>query len=728
MFIFTESAVTPDDFILEAGELMFSNGQTESTINITIVDDTYREMPEFFQVLLMNVTGGALLGTRTSSYVTIAKSDYPNGRFSFTGPQERILANPESTFVLELGIARTEGLVGAQTLSWRILGPNSLTPLQETGDVSYVSADDMEVTQGQLTWQDGEAGTKLLPLFIKSYSGWEIEKKFVVEIVDIQNDVNPQDNGEADPLTSQVTVTVLKHGDPNGIIQFSDVSLTGQEFTEPDSGQREVSFFIERKEGNLGDQQILWEVIGREGGGEGEVEADVSPMSGSALMVAGVSSAAIRLNILADELPELTENFELHLRNVIGGATLRLNASSTTFTIQYNDDPHGVFEINSTAQSLDVDTVSLQRYLTLNIDRNAGLVGSVRVTVGVTFSQTSTSFPLTQSVVFDDGQASAEMRVDIVGGIFIELDSYFTVVISEVVYLGGADFTSLPRIGEANTVTIPVPAIAANSYVSFSQTISSVNELTQESSITLIRRGLYGNIEVSWTQGYPPDAMPVGFSEGVISPSTGTVYIGHGVGQAVIRVTVLLPSLSAQTRGLFAVSLLDDPVTSAAGGARLSPVDITTEIEPSGVIRFSESSVYVDENQGSVTLTLQRYYGTRRNVQVLYSTVPLTALSTNDFSAVESQAVILTEMTEEGNITIVIQIDSLAEQEESFLVLIHDVSVLPTTELVTGSPRVSDRYSNCTVTIRENGDPYGLLDVIVSPVRVVEGNLNMVSM
>lgn len=715
---FAESASSPDDFILEAGELVFTNGQTESSINITIIDDTVREMSEFFQVSLRNVSGGALLGTRTSSYVTIAKSDYPNGKFSFTGPPERILANPENTFVLELGIARSEGLAGVQTVSWRILGPNSLTLLQETEDVSYVNSEDMEDTQGQFTWQDGEAGIKLLPLFIKSYSGWEIQKELVFEIFDIQNDLNPMDNGEADPLAFQVSVTILKHGDPNGIIQFSDVSLIEQKFTEPANGEREVSFFIERKEGNLGDQEILWEVIGG--------EDDVSPMSGSALMAAGVSSTPIRLNILADDLPELTENFQLHLRNVIGGATLRLNSSSTTFTVQYNDDPHGVFEMNSTVQSLEVDAVTLQRYLSLSIDRNAGQVGSVRVTVGVTFSQTSSTFPLTQSVVFEDGQTSAGLTVDIVGGVFIELESYFTVVISEVVYLGGADITSLPRIGDANTATIPVSELAANSYVSFSQTITLVNEMTQEASITVKRQGLYGNIEVNWSQGYPPDAIPVRFSEGVVSPSTGTVYFGHGDRLAVIRVTVLLPSLSSQSRGLFAVSLLEQPITTAAGGSRLSPVDITTEIEPSGVIRFSQPAVSVNENQGSVTLTLQRYYGTRRNVQIVYSTVAISALSTNDFTPAEVQSVIIMEMNEAVNISIPIQIDSLAEQDESFLVLIDEVSVLPTTEQVTTSPRISDRYPNCTVTIRENGDPYGLLDVIVSPKRVVEGNHNQV--
>ena len=48
--------------------------------------------------------------------VTIAKSDYPNGKFSFVGPTEISVANPQTTRSVELTIERTEGLLGRQTV------------------------------------------------------------------------------------------------------------------------------------------------------------------------------------------------------------------------------------------------------------------------------------------------------------------------------------------------------------------------------------------------------------------------------------------------------------------------------------------------------------------------------------------------------------------------------------------------------------------------------------
>ena len=46
-------------------------------------------------------------------------------------------------------------------LKWRIMGPNNLNHLlTETTDVSSFDLLGQEVTQGSLTWEDGEAGTK----------------------------------------------------------------------------------------------------------------------------------------------------------------------------------------------------------------------------------------------------------------------------------------------------------------------------------------------------------------------------------------------------------------------------------------------------------------------------------------------------------------------------------------------------------------------------------------
>ena len=125
-------------------------------INATIAQDGIREMSEFFTVALTSVSGGAMLGSRTNAYITIMKSDYPNGKFSFLSPFERRVANPQTPFTLSLFISRTEGLAGNQTLTWQILGPNSLSYLQSTDDIAFVNSNDQETVNGQLSWLENE--------------------------------------------------------------------------------------------------------------------------------------------------------------------------------------------------------------------------------------------------------------------------------------------------------------------------------------------------------------------------------------------------------------------------------------------------------------------------------------------------------------------------------------------------------------------------------------------
>lgn len=705
------------DFYSLGGEITLADGEMHSAISISIVDDVIREPAEYFEVYLVSTEGGALLGSRRTAQITISKSDYPNGRFMFAGQLRRTVANPSQDFAIDLSVKRQDGLIGTQIVSWGILGPNSLTPLEATSDLSYTNRADLEMTQGQFLWDDGEGGERRLTLTVKAHSGWEVQKTFIVHLYDVQNDMDPQDNGEIDVNASNVTLTIQKNGDPNGIVRFSVGSMAGQTFEEPVTGSREVSFFVERLEGNIGDQEILWEI-------EGPTE-DLVPMSGSTYMTDGSNIATIRLNILADSLPELTEMFTLHLRNVIGGATLQPNLTSAVFSILYNDDPHGVFGLQQNLQTITVHPVTLLRTVNVIVTRAAGVVGSVRATVGVAYSRSGSNFPTSQSVVFAGGQAEASLSFDILGDLFVDLDSYFVLAISEVVYLGGETVTSPPRIGENGSMTITVPESAANSYVSFSQPIYSIDAESQEAEVGITRRGLYGNLEVAWAQGYGDSTIPPQFIPGIISPSHGRIYMGHGARSAMFAVSVTLTDYSLPP--LFAIHLPSQPVTTALGGSRLEENNPVAELEPSGLVRFKSTTLSVHENQGTVSAIIQRVFGSLNSIQITYSTVSGTAEADNDFIPIQSETVVLTVGQSEVAISVPVVIDPVSEKDEMFSIRLERVLILPTTLPTTISPRLDTTASQCNVTILANGDPYGLLDIIANPTRVVEANENTVS-
>lgn len=52
---------------------------------------------------------------------------------------------------------------------------------------------------------------------------------------------------------------------------------------------------------------------------------------------------------------------------------------------------------------------------------------------------------------------------------------------------------------------------------------------TGTATLTLTRQGLYGTIHVPWNSGFPSGGKPEFFTEGQITPPTGSLTIQHGI-------------------------------------------------------------------------------------------------------------------------------------------------------------------------------------------------------
>ena len=81
------------------------------------------------------ISGGALLGARTTAVVTIAKSDYPNGRFGFVGQTEITIPNPATQRSLVFTITRSNGLIGRQMVSWKLCSTVAVTSILKVQQV-----------------------------------------------------------------------------------------------------------------------------------------------------------------------------------------------------------------------------------------------------------------------------------------------------------------------------------------------------------------------------------------------------------------------------------------------------------------------------------------------------------------------------------------------------------------------------------------------------------------
>ena len=70
-------SITPSDIVT------FQDGQNETTISVSVIDDVTPEETESLELSLTSTTGDAVLVTPTTAVINILPSDYPNGVFVF---------------------------------------------------------------------------------------------------------------------------------------------------------------------------------------------------------------------------------------------------------------------------------------------------------------------------------------------------------------------------------------------------------------------------------------------------------------------------------------------------------------------------------------------------------------------------------------------------------------------------------------------------------------------
>lgn len=93
---------------------------------------------------------------------------------------------------------------------------------------------------------------RLFFFFLKGHD--EPEERFVLMIYKVSG------NGSIDSLQSNITITIAKHGFPNGVFKFDNTST--RTFTEPDSGVSTKHFLVVRYEGRQGTVNVSIVPIG----------------------------------------------------------------------------------------------------------------------------------------------------------------------------------------------------------------------------------------------------------------------------------------------------------------------------------------------------------------------------------------------------------------------------------------------------------------------------------
>ncbi|XP_054544211.1 adhesion G-protein coupled receptor V1 isoform X2 [Talpa occidentalis] len=698
-FISQSSSAAPGgiDFILHGSAVTFQHGQNLSFINISIIDDYESEFAEPIEILLVGATGGAVLGRHLVSRITIAKSDSPYGGVRFLNQSKISLANPNSTMILFLVLERTGELVGEVQVNWVIVGPNS----QE--DLSPQNRDIADPVSGSFYFGEGEGGLRTIILTIYPHEEIEVEETFIIKLKLVKGEA------KLDSRAKDITLTIEKFGDPNGVVQFAAESSSGKTYSEPSSleGPLIIPFFVERVGGIFGEIMVYWELTS-----EFDITGDFLSTKGFFTIADGESEANFDVHLLPDDIPEIEEEYVIQLVSVEGGAELDPEKSIIQFSVFANDDPHGVFALYSDHQSILIGQ-NLSRSIQINVTRLAGTFGDVAI--GFQISSDQEEQPIVtesaeRQLVIKDG---ARYKVDIVSvknEVFLSLGSNFTLQLVAVMLVGGR-FYGMPRILQgAKSAVLPIPEKAANSQVGFASTAFPLMNITAGTSrVVVSRRGTYGSLTITWAAGYISGfEIPEFIAVGNMTPKLGSLSFSHGEQSK----GIWLWTLPSPARPEAFPIHLSGVQSSAPGGAQLRSGFIVAEIEPMGIFQFSPSSrnIIVSEDVQVIRLHVQRLFGFQGDlIQVSYQITAGSAKPREDFQPIQNNELLFQKFQAEVDFEIIIINDHLPELEETFYINLTSVEIKGLQHFdADWRPRLNLDFSVAVITILDDDDLVGM--------------------
>ncbi|XP_060617754.2 adhesion G-protein coupled receptor V1 isoform X2 [Anolis sagrei] len=681
------------DYNIANNTVIFHDGQNQSFISILIIDDDEREYAELFEIQLTGASGGAVLGLHLVTQITIAKSDSLHGIVRFLNQSKIILPNPDVTLTLSLVLERTGGLMGDSQINWDILGPNSEVILPA------LNSDIGDPVNGSFYFEEAEGGLRSIHLEIYPHDEVEVQETYIIRLNAMKGET------EVDSRAANITLTILKFGDPNGIVQFALESLSLVYYDEPSAseGPLSITLFIKRIQGTTGNITVHWEL-----NSDSDFTDDFLTTTGSVIIPDKQRTSEIVISLLPDDVPEMDEHFVVHLTSTEGGADMDLEKSISKFIVLANDDPYGVFALYPEKQLVLVER-DLSRHIQINITRHAGTFADVIVEYQV-------SSPTEENLIapanakgqlqIKEGSTYGVKTVPVQAQVFLFLGLNFTLELKNIT-LVNVSAKTVPKISETGmSVSIPVPKEAANSQVAFDSVVLQLTNITAGTTEALIiRKGVYGSITVVWSSGYPAGLNPEYLRPGNITPASGTVIFLNGEQSKTILFHVV-PNPSSPE--VFAVHL-SAVYSNISGGAHLRSDHTVAEIEPSGIFQFAPSSreMLVREEEQTVRFHVQRLFGYRSNLtKVFYQTIAGSAKPLEDFEPVFGGELIFEPLQVDAVFEILIIDDSISEGDEIFFVNLTSVEVD-----LNWNPRLNLEFSVASITILASDIHHGILSL-----------------
>ena len=671
------TATVSDDYTANNDQLSWADGEGGAkTCTVPILDDELVEGNETVNLSLNNISGDAQFGTPKDATLTIV--DHEPGRLQFTA---NAYSYNENVGTANISVTRVSGTTGTVSVKCNTVSGGTAT-----------AGSDFTSNSDTLTWTDGQGGNQTCTIPILDDTVVEGNETVKIALADFTGGATAGNHANA-------IVTIVDH-EP-GQLRFTTSSYTKTEST----GTKSIN--IERVNGTDGEVSVRCNTSS----GTATDSVDYTTTTDRLTWADGVGGPkSCTVPVIDDEIYEGNETVNLSLGSLTGGAIL---GSRPTAVLTIVDDAQGRIEFTTGTYSRG-ENVGIAN---VAVERVGGSEGPLNVRCQTSNGTAAAPGDYTATndlISWSHGQSgSKNCTIPIVDDVTVEGNETVNLTLNSI--SAGGTYGN-PR-NAVMTIVDHEPG-----QLRFSSSAYSVNENGGSVTITIRRvNGSDGSIGVSYATSngtavagfdYTSRSGTLSWSNGNTANKTFTIPINNDT-LVEANETVNLT--------------LSNPTGGAILGSPKDAVLTINDHEP-GQLRFSSSTYSVNENGGSVTITVRRVQGSDGSIGVSYATSNGTA-SSADYTSRSGNLSWSNGDTANKTFTIPINNDTLVEGNETVNLALSN----PTGGAILGSPKnatltINDhesgqiRFSSATYSVNENG---GSVTITVRRVNGSDGSVGV---
>jgi hypothetical protein len=436
-----EGAATAEDkdYRPASGTLVFAPGQKSKTIAVLVYADAKAEPNEAFSVKLSNPVNATLLKDRDVGIVTIRDDDVDHEddetfefpKISVSAPAaplpERNVGRSDATFTVSLSTA-VDFPVSVEFATADGSGDNAA----KATDGDYVK------TSGKLTFAPGET-TKNVSVGVLGDA--RIEKDETFQIV-LSGPVN------ATLDTSSATATILN--DDARPAPRPVVSVAAASVSEGDAGETTATFEVRLSSAISSPVTVTYATAD---GTARVADGDYRGLKGTLVFAPGDTVKMVSVAVLGDKKAEANETFTLALVSASGASVAR-NAKAA-FTILDDDTSPVISASNVTLTEGNSGSAPCTFTITLNKAWSQAVTVSYATRDGSAKVSDADYVSTSGTLIFEPGQTSKTVDVNVNGDTKAETDETFSLVLSSPVNATVAATGGTARIRNDDSGEVP---------------------------------------------------------------------------------------------------------------------------------------------------------------------------------------------------------------------------------------------------------------------------------